>query len=250
MALRFCGDAAAAGYITCCPAEKSALEEFDFEYGEHFAEHIEAFHPTFCKVLVRYNTEGDPSVNRHTGQASQAPVRLSAREQQPELVYVRAFGAARKGTTRTACMASRKAWDLKLRPKLMIAAIKELQDAGVEPDVWKIEGLDRREDCERIVSAARRAGRDKVGCIILGRGEDDSKVQDWLRTAAGVPGFIGFAVGRTTFWDPLVDWRAGRPRGMMRCWKSDAGTGNSWRSSKRTGKPWRPDAKTGVCDAN
>jgi myo-inositol catabolism protein IolC len=26
--------------------------------------------------------------------------------------------------------------------------------------------------------------------------------------AAGVPGFIGFAVGRTAFWDPLVAWRA------------------------------------------
>ena len=77
----------------------------------------------------------------------------------------------------------------------------------MEPDVWKIEGLDRREDCEKIVAAARRGGRDKVGCIILGRGEDDQKVREWLATAAGVPGFIGFAVGRTTFWDPLVDWR-------------------------------------------
>jgi 5-dehydro-2-deoxygluconokinase len=35
-------------------------------------------------------------------------------------------------------------------------------------------------------------------------------VQEWLRTAAGVAGFIGFAVGRTTFWDPLVDWCAGK----------------------------------------
>ena len=29
----------------------------------------------------------------------------------------------------------------------------------------------------------------------------------WLATAAAVPGFIGFAVGRTVFWDPLVAWR-------------------------------------------
>jgi myo-inositol catabolism protein IolC len=78
----------------------------------------------------------------------------------------------------------------------------------VEPDVWKIEGLDRREDCVRMVAAARRNGRDRVGCILLGRGEDDAKVREWLSTAAGVPGFIGFAVGRTTFWDPLVQYRA------------------------------------------
>ena len=91
----------------------------------------------------------------------------------------------------------------------MVHAIQELQDAHVEPDVWKIEGLDRREDCERIVTAARYGERDKVGCIILGRGEDEPKVREWLTTAAGVPGFIGFAVGRTDFWEPLVHWRNG-----------------------------------------
>jgi hypothetical protein len=90
----------------------------------------------------------------------------------------------------------------------MVGAIRELQDAGVEPDVWKIEGLERREDCERIVDAARRGGRDGVGCIILGRGADEKKVREWLTIAAGVPGFIGFAVGRTDFWEPLVGWRS------------------------------------------
>jgi 5-dehydro-2-deoxygluconokinase len=90
----------------------------------------------------------------------------------------------------------------------MVETIQQLQDARVEPDVWKIEGLDRREDCERIVAAARAGGREKVSCIVLGRGEDDKKVREWLITAASVPGFIGFAVGRTDFWDPLVDWRS------------------------------------------
>jgi myo-inositol catabolism protein IolC len=91
-----------------------------------------------------------------------------------------------------------------------VQAILELQDAGVEPDVWKIEGLERREDCEKIVAAAQRSGRDHVGCIVLGRGEDDKKVQEWLATAAAVPGFIGFAVGRTDFWQPLVDFKANK----------------------------------------
>ncbi|HSY87394.1 MAG TPA: DUF2090 domain-containing protein, partial [Verrucomicrobiae bacterium] len=102
----------------------------------------------------------------------------------------------------------KQTYELELRPQLMVRAIQELQDAGVEPDLWKIEGLDRREDCEKMVAAARRGGRDKVGCIILGGGEDDQKVHEWLATAASVPGFIGFAVGRTVFWQPLVDWRA------------------------------------------
>src|SRR5260370_15929836 len=101
----------------------------------------------------------------------------------------------------------KKAYDLEIRPGLMAQAIEQLQDAGVEADVWKIEGLDRREDCEKIVEVAHRKGRDKVGCIILGRGEDDKKVYEWLTTAAKVPGFIGFAVGRTVFWEPLIEWR-------------------------------------------
>jgi 5-dehydro-2-deoxygluconokinase len=102
----------------------------------------------------------------------------------------------------------KKAYDLKIRPGLMVRSLQELQTIGVEPDVWKIEGLDRREDCQRVAEAARRDGRSKVGCIVLGRGEDDRKVREWLTIAAPVQGFIGFAVGRTTFWDPLVDWRS------------------------------------------
>ena len=105
---------------------------------------------------------------------------------------------------------NRGAYDLELRPALMVQAIHELQDAGVEPDVWKVEGLDRKEDCRKVVAAARRDGRDKVGCIVLGRHESDAKVGLWLTNAAATPGFIGFAVGRTTFWQPLVDYRAGR----------------------------------------
>jgi len=104
----------------------------------------------------------------------------------------------------------RKAYDFELRPKLMIETLHQLQDAGVEPDVWKIEGLERSEDCEKIVATAHSGGRDKVGFIILGRGEDDQKVHEWLATAARVRGFIGFAVGRTDFWDALVNYRAGK----------------------------------------
>jgi 5-dehydro-2-deoxygluconokinase len=90
----------------------------------------------------------------------------------------------------------------------MVHAIEQLQDAQVEPDLWKVEGLDRAADCAKLVAAARRNGRDNVSCIILGRGEDDKKVREWLTTAAGVPGFVGFAVGRTDFWEPLVNWLA------------------------------------------
>src|SRR5262249_59806808 len=108
----------------------------------------------------------------------------------------------------------KRAYDRELRPQLMVGAIEELQDGGVDPDVWKIEGLDRRQGFGKIVATARAGGRASVGCIILGRGENDAKVREWLATAAGGAGFIGFALGRTVFLDPLADWRGrGTPAG-------------------------------------
>ncbi len=201
-------DAAANGFVTACPAEKSGQDEFDFEFGADFAKHIELFHPTFCKVLVRYNPEGDAALNqRQSARLKQLSDYLHG-ESQSRFMFELLVPAEKVQLDRL--KGDRKAYDLDLRPKLMVQAITQMQDAGVEPDVWKIEGLDHREDCEAIVSAAHRAGRDKVGCIILGRGEDDKKVREWLTTAAGVKGFIGFAVGRTDFWEPLVNFRATR----------------------------------------
>jgi len=199
-------DASAAGYSTACPAEKSGQDEFDFEYGEDFGKHIEAFHPTFCKVLVRYNPEGDPELNRRQSvRLRRLSEYLHSEKSRSRFMFELLVPAEKAQLERY--RGDKKAYDLELRPRLMAQTIEQLQDSGVEPDVWKIEGLERREDCEKIVAAARRGGRNQVGCIILGRGEDDRKVREWLTTAAGVPGFIGFAVGRTSFWDPLVDWR-------------------------------------------
>ena len=199
-------DANAAGYTTCCPAEKSGQDEFDFEYGEAFSKHIEAFRPTFCKILVRYNPEGNRTLNqRQSVRLKRLSEYLHGDDTRSRFMFELLVPAEKAQLERF--KGDKKAYDLELRPRLMAKTIEELQDAGVEPDVWKIEGLEKREDCERIVATARREGRNRVGCIILGRGEDDRKVREWLTTASGVPGFIGFAVGRTSFWDPLVDWR-------------------------------------------
>jgi 5-dehydro-2-deoxygluconokinase len=201
-------DAAAQGYHFACPAEKSGQEEFDFEYGENFAAHIEAFRPTFCKVLVRYNPEGDRSLNiRQSDRLRRLSDYLQAANQS---LFMFELLVPPEKAQLDRVKGDKTAYDLEIRPKLMLQTIQQLQDANVEPDIWKIEGLDRRDDCERLVAAARRNGRDKVGCIILGRGEDDQKVREWLTIAAGVAGFIGFAVGRTDFWDPLCGWRDGK----------------------------------------
>ncbi|MDB6153261.1 MAG: hypothetical protein JWL90_1714 [Chthoniobacteraceae bacterium] len=201
-------DASANGFTTACPVEKSGQDEFDFEYGEDFARHIEDFGPTFCKVLVRYNPEGDAMLNERQAVRLKRLSDYLHSESKSRFMFEllvppeKAQSDGLKGDA--------DAYDLKIRPRLMVQAIEQLQDSGVEPDVWKIEGLDHREDCEKIVSAAHRDGREQVGCIILGRGEDDNRVHEWLTTAAGVKGFIGFAVGRTVFWTPLANLRANR----------------------------------------
>ncbi len=201
-------DASAQGYSIACPAEKSGQDEFDFEYGEQFEKHIEAFQPDFCKVLVRYNPDGDQSLNlEQAARLKRLSDYLHARNQSRLMFELLVPPEAAELEE---LHGDKIAYDHEMRPRLMLQAIEELQDAGVEPDVWKIEGLDRREDCLKIVAAARRDGRDGVGCIVLGRGENDAKVREWLAIAASVNGFIGFAVGRTTFWDPLVEFLAGK----------------------------------------
>ena len=197
-------DATKRKITTAICVEKSGQDEFDFEYGEDFAKHIEAFNPAFSKVLVRFNPEGDATMNtRQTARLKRLSDYLHKTGR--KFMFELLVPAEKAQLERLG--GDKKAYDRELRPTLMIRAIETLQSAGVEPDVWKIEGLDKREDCVRVVQAARRGGRSEVGCIVLGRGEDDKKVLEWLRVAAGVPGFIGFAVGRTTFWDPLVAWR-------------------------------------------
>lgn len=155
---------------------------------------------------MRYNPEGDRALNqRQAGRLKRLSDYLEGARRSHFMFEL--LVPAEK-VQLDALKGDKQAYDLQVRPGLMVAAIRELQAAGVEPDLWKIEGLDRREDCETIVAAARAGGRDHVGCIVLGRGENDQKVREWLGVARKVPGFVGFAVGRTVFWEPLVDWKA------------------------------------------
>ena len=200
-------DAAQRGYVTALSVERSGSPEFEFEYGTAFAEHIEAFSPTFAKVLVRYNPDGDTARNRRqTAKLRQLSDYCRSMEQRLMFELLVPATKAQLALVRDDV----QNYDLQVRPELTLQTIRALQDGGVEPDVWKLEGLDRREDCQRVVDMARRDGRNDVGCIVLGRRENEQKVADWLATAASVPGFIGFAVGRTTFWDAIADYAAGR----------------------------------------
>ncbi len=182
--------AKAQGLTLAMSAEMSSQAEFQFEYGDDFAAHIEAFEPDFVKVLVRYHPEGDRAMNeRQAARLAQLSAWLAPRA--PKFLFELIVPAEAD------------------RARLIAASIGQLQAAGVEPDVWKVEGLDSAAEYKTVADAARDEGRDSVGCVVLGAGADEDTVAHWLREAAGVEGFIGFAIGRTIFWDAIKGWLAG-----------------------------------------
>jgi myo-inositol catabolism protein IolC len=189
--------------ILAMPVEKSGQDEFDFEYAQDFGAHIEEFDPTFSKVLVRYNPQGDREMN------ARQMVRLKKlgdwlHERDRKFLFELLVPA--EPAQLESVGGDEDRFDKEVRPALMLQAIRDLHDGGVEPDVWKIEGLDRREDCRAIADLVRSAGREGVACVVLGRGADDAAVEHWLRQGAGVPGYIGFAIGRTIWWDALKSY--------------------------------------------
>ncbi|MHB8671608.1 MAG: 2-deoxy-5-keto-D-gluconate 6-phosphate aldolase domain-containing protein [Acidimicrobiales bacterium] len=195
------------GLVLAMPVEKSGQDEFDFDYGDAFGAHIEDFDPAFVKVLVRYNPEGDGEMNRRQ---IERLARLSAWLHERGRRFLFELLVPAESAQLASVGGDEARYDAEVRPDLMVRTVAALQAAGVEPDVWKIEGVDTAADCGRIAAQTRSgAGRSGVGCVVLGRGADDAKVDQWLRAGAGVPGYLGFAIGRSIWWDHLKGWLDG-----------------------------------------
>jgi len=194
-------DAKSAGLKLAMPVEKSGQDMFDFEYGADFGPHILDFDPDFSKVLVRYNSDHDAEENR---------VQLGKLKELADWLHDngRLFLFELLVPAEPAQLESvggdTDRYDAELRPELMRRAIEDIQDFGIEVDIWKIEGVDERADAEMLAQQTRKGeGREGVVCVLLGRGASDDKVDQWLRAAAPVEGFIGFAIGRSIWWDAL-----------------------------------------------
>lgn len=189
------------------PAERSGQNMFDFQYGDDFGEHILAFDPDFTKVLVRYNPDGDAAENAVQLEKLK---RLGDWLNEHDRKFLFELLVPAEDAQLQSVDGDADRYDAELRPQLMRRAIAEIQDAGIEVDIWKIEGVDQRSDCEMLAAQARSGGRDGVVCVVLGRGADDDKVDEWLRAAAPVDGFVGFAIGRSIWWDPLKAYVEGK----------------------------------------
>lgn len=194
-------DAKEKGYITIVPTEKSGQKLFDFEYGEKFGEHIQKFEPTFVKALLRYNPEESTPSSAVQRQRIKTLSDFCKSNIYKLLVEVLIPPTDEQLAS---VMNDKRRYDSEIRPHLMVQTIKEFQDSGVEVDVWKLEGMNSERDYEEIVAQARSNGRSDVGIVVLGRGENREQVEEWVRVGARVSGVIGFAVGRTIFWEPLV----------------------------------------------
>ncbi|HEX4720204.1 MAG TPA: DUF2090 domain-containing protein, partial [Thermoleophilaceae bacterium] len=192
------------GIKLAMPVEKSGQNEFDFQYGEDFGAHIEKFDPDFSKVLVRYNPD-DPDTEMNKRQLERLKVLADwLHEHDRKFLFELLVPATDAQLEQVGGDTDR--YDAELRPELMRRAIAGIQDAGIEVDIWKIEGVDERSDCQMLAEQSRNGGRDGVVCVLLGRGASDDKVDHWLRQAAPVEGFIGFAIGRSIWGDPLTGY--------------------------------------------
>jgi myo-inositol catabolism protein IolC len=200
-------EARAQGLELAMPAERSGQNTFDFQYGEEFGEHIERFDPDFTKVLVRYNPDGNAGENKEQLRKLK---RLSDWLHSKDRRFLFELLVPAEEAQLQEVGGSTERYDAELRPELMRRAIAEIQEAGIEVDIWKIEGVDERADCEMLAAQARTSGRDGVVCVVLGRGADDAKVDHWLEQAAPVDGFVGFAIGRSIWWNPLKEYVDGK----------------------------------------
>jgi myo-inositol catabolism protein IolC len=195
------------GLKLAMPVEKSGQNEFDFEYGDDFGAHIEKYDPDFSKVLVRYNPE-DPDEEMNERQLGRLK-RLSDWLHANNRKFLFELLVPATDEQLEVVDGSSDRYDAELRPDLMRRAIEAIQDAGIEADIWKIEGVDERDDARMLAEQSRSGeGREGVTCVLLGRGASTEKVEHWLEQAAPVDGFIGFAIGRSIWWDALKGFLA------------------------------------------
>lgn len=195
-------DAKSSGLKLAMPVEKSGQNEFDFQYGADFGAHIEKDDPDFSKVLVRYNPDDpDTEMNeRQLGRLKELADWLHANDR--KFLFELLVPATDEQLASVGGDTDR--YDAELRPELMRRSVENILDFGIEVDIWKIEGVDERSDAETIAQQTRSGpGRENVTCVLLGRGASTEKVEHWLEQASGVDGFIGFAIGRSIWWDAL-----------------------------------------------
>lgn len=198
-------DAKHNGIITILTIEKSGQDAFDFQY-EDFENHIEKFRPNFTKVLIKYNPKDAEEIKVLQQKNLKIISDYSHKNNYKFLLEVLVLPTKEQLEK---VNGKRDEYDVKYRPELTAEVVRSLQSKGIEPDIWKLEGMDSANDYKGVIEEARSQGRKNVSVVILGRGAEEEKVEEWLKVGSQVPGVVGFAVGRTIFWDSIEKFYKG-----------------------------------------
>jgi len=188
------------------PVEKSGQKVFDFEYGDQFGEKIIEIGADFVKILVRWNPDDDEGVREIQGSRIKE---LSDWLTENDKKFLLEFLVPATEDQLVSVENDQARYDSEIRPKLAVKVVEEMRERGADPDIWKIEGLDTAEDCEKVAAAIKTGDRENVIAVVLGRGASDEKVNEWLRAGSSVEGYKGFAIGRSIFWNALKGFHEG-----------------------------------------
>jgi myo-inositol catabolism protein IolC len=200
----FVGRAQAGGVGVAMPVEVSGQRELRYLCDGDFGRLIDRYRPDYVKVLVRYNPGGDAAMNaRQRARLRALGEWLTGR---PELLMLELLVPPEYDQLADVDH-DRTRFDRELRAGLTAQAIGEIGGDGLRPRLWKIEGPESHEDAALVADAVRAVDATS-GCLVLGRGADLAAVRHWLAIAAATPGFTGFAVGRTVWWDALRQFLA------------------------------------------
>lgn len=199
-------DAISKNYNVILTTEKSGQKEFTFEYGDEFEKHIEKYAPHFVKALIHYNPNDDPLSKMRQQQKLEI---LSNYCHQNSYKFLLEVLISPTELQLKNVSSNIQRYDVEIRPNLTAKAIGELQNSHVEPDIWKIEGMESQDSYKIVILQAQKEYRKNVGIVILGRAENQEKVDRWIKVGRKIKGIIGFAVGRTVFWEPLTQYKNG-----------------------------------------
>lgn len=188
------------------PVEKSGQKVFDFEYGDQFRQKIKEIGADFVKILVRWNPDDEEEIRETQGNRIKE---LSDWLSENDKKFLLEFLVPATEEQLASVENDQARYDSEIRPKLAVKVVEEMRERGADPDIWKIEGLDTSEDCEKVAHAIRTGDREDVIAVVLGRGASDEKVNEWLRAGSSVEGYKGFAIGRSIFWDALKGFHEG-----------------------------------------
>ena len=135
------------GIKFAAPVEKSGQKVFDFEYGDHFGEKIKEIGADFVKILVRWNPDDDEETREIQGKRIKE---LSDWLSENDKKFLLEFLVPATSEQLESVGNDQARYDSEIRPMLAVKVVEEMRERGADPDIWKIEGLDTAEDCEKV----------------------------------------------------------------------------------------------------